>query len=140
MSKEFFNFLITFLSPLMILGQPAVVGTDCNTIKEGTFYFYPENAQKAFVIVRKGTMQTEINLKTNDTSFWEVKWEKDCAFDVKFIRKSHSISDDELSFYNSHTTVFKVLRITKDYYVFKGGLDSISKANILTDTMWLKPR
>jgi hypothetical protein len=140
MSKEFFNFLITFLSPLIILGQSAVVGSGCNKIKEGTFYFYPANAQKAFAVVREGAIQKEINLNTNDTSFWKVNWENDCVFSVKFIRKSHPMSDDEKSFYNSHITVFKILTITKEYYVFKAGLDSISNANILTDTMWRKAR
>lgn len=140
MNKHFFNFLIAFLSPLIILGQSAVVDSGCDKIKEGFFYFYPAKTQQAFAVVREGAIQKEINLKTNDTSFWKVNWENDCVFNVKFIRKSHPISDDEKSFYNSHITVFKILKITKNYYLFKGALDSISNANVLTDTMWRKAR
>lgn len=127
-----------FLLPLIILGQSKTVA--CSTIKTGAFYFYPEKGQKAFAIIRDDSMQKEINIKAGDTTFWKVNWQSDCMFNLKFIRKSQAISDVEKSFYKSHTTVFKILEVTKDYYVFKAGLDSINNAKMLTDTLWTKAR
>jgi hypothetical protein len=140
MSKGFINFIIYFFSPLIILGQPTATNADCSRVKNGNFYFYPVNTQKGFRVDRKGAVQSEINLETRDTSFWKVNWENDCAFDLKFIRKSQAISDDEKSFYSAHVTVFKILSVTKDYYVFKAGLDSITDKSVLTDTLWRESR
>jgi hypothetical protein len=138
MTKEFNSFVIIFLFPLILLGQSK--DADCSNIKKGTFYFYPSNSQAGFVIVRGDSIQKEINIQTTDTSFWKVRWQNDCMFNLKFIRKSHPISDEEKNFYNSHTTAFKVLSVTKDYYTFKAGLDSITTKNPLTDTLWRKAR
>jgi hypothetical protein len=139
MSKEFVSFLIAFTFPLFIFGQSTAVN-DCSKVKYGTFYFYPENVQNGFTIIRERNIQKEINLTTSDTTFWEVKWKNACEFNLKFIRKSRPISNDEKAFYNSHISVVKILKATKEYYVFNAGLDSLNSTNALTDTLWLKAR
>ena len=139
MNKRVIVFLIAFTLPLCMFGQP-ITSNDCNKIKCGTFYFYPINAQSGFVVIRKNSMQEEINLETSDTSFWEVNWKNTCEFNLKFIRKNQPMSDEEKTFYSSHISVFKVLKVTKKYYVFNAGLDSLNSANALTDTLWFKPR
>jgi hypothetical protein len=138
MKKTLTYFSIIFLFPLTIIGQPKASG--CDKIKNGTFYFYPLRSQKEFVIIRDDSIQKEIDIKTSDTSFWKVEWVNNCHLNLKFIRSSQSMSNAKKSFFNSHITVVEVLDVTKDYYIFKGGLDSINNANILTDTMWLKAR
>lgn len=140
MFRKHFYLLVTFLVPLLVFGQHTLGGTDCRRVKNGTFYFYPPNDQKGFIVIRNGATQREVNLSTGDTTFWKVRWKSACAFDVRFIRKSLPMSLAEAKFYDSHTTVFEVLKCQKDYYVFKGGLDSIDNPNALIDTMWLKPR
>ena len=137
--KRYITYLIAFILPLSIFGQ-SVKSSNCNKIKYGTFYFYPANAQNGFVIIRKKSLQEEINLKTSDTSFWKINWINSCEFNLKFIRKSHPISKDEIAFYDSHVSVVKITKITKDYYVFKGGLDSINNISAMTDTLWFKSR
>jgi len=122
-----------------MFGQSATI-TGCNKVKNGTFYFYPVSSKREFIIVRRNLVQEEINLKTNDTTFWKVNWENNCVFVLTFIRKTQPISDIEKSFYNSHITVFKVLKVTEDYYAFKGGLDSVHNARALTDTPWFKAK
>jgi hypothetical protein len=138
MTKGFVGFTMVFLLPLTLIGQ--LKNPDCSNIKKGTFYFYPSNSQERFVIMRGDSIQEEIHMATTDTSFWKVSWQNDCMFNLKFIRKSHPISDEEKNFYNAHTTVVKVINVTKEYYAFKAGLDSISTSNPLTDTLWLKAR
>jgi hypothetical protein len=131
--------LVTFLTPLIAIAQPAFVD-DCHQVKYGTFYFYPSDNPKGFKVIRKKENQTEIDLSTSDTAIWKVNWENDCMFDLRFIRKSRPMSLFESKFYNSHITVVEVLRVDKNYYLFKGGLDSISNPNASKDTMWLKSR
>jgi len=138
MKKGFISFLIWFILPLFMFGQSARV--KCNKVKSGTFYFYPAASQKEFIIKRKNSIQKEINVTTSDTTFWKINWKNNCVFELKFIRKNQPISDNEKSFYNSHITVFKILKITKDYYTFTGGLDSVSNTSALADTLWFKAK
>jgi hypothetical protein len=139
MGKEFVIFLIALTFPSFMFGQ-SVTDNDYHKVKCGTFYFYPIGAQNGFTIIRTKKIQKEINLKTSDTTFWEVKWKNACEFNLKFIRKSRLMTNDEKSFYNSHVSVFKILKVTKEYYVFKAGLDSLNNISALTDTLWFKAR
>jgi hypothetical protein len=131
--------LLTVLFPLLGVGQSAG-NVDCKRVKNGTFYFYPPGKPKGFTVIRKGGIQTEIDLSAGDTTFWKVNWKSDCVFNLRFVRKSSPMSANESKFYNSQTTVLAVLSCRKDYYVFRGGLDSIDSPNAVTDTMWFKPR
>lgn len=133
------RYLIALALPVPLFGQ-SVKSDDCNTIKYGTFYFYPANSQNRFIVIRKQSFQEEINLKTSDTSFWKVNWTNACEFNLKFIRTNRVVSTAESDFYNAHVTVIKISKITEDYYVFKGGLDSLGTANAVTDTVWYKLR
>ncbi len=137
MKKLLINFLIAFLSPLILLSQSKTF--TCNKIRNGIFYFHPQDAQKKLIVVRKGSIQKEINTQKTDTSFWKVTWQNACSYSLKFIRKSQPLSDEEKSFYTSHISVVKILGIKKEYYIFKGGLDSINNKSALTDTLWFKP-
>ncbi|WP_205514636.1 hypothetical protein [Longitalea arenae] len=139
MDKKNANFFIALVCPLFVCGQPARVN-DCKKAKYGTFYFYPPKTNEEFVIIRDKGLQREIDLKTKDTTFWQLKWKNDCQFSLKFIRKSGPISDDEKAFYNAHVSVVQIEKVSKHYYVFKGGLDDLENGNFLSDTIWFKPR
>jgi hypothetical protein len=139
MNKKNANFFIALVCPLFTCGQPARVN-DCNKVKYGTFYFYPPKTNDEFVIIRDKDFQKEINFKTKDTSFWQVNWKNDCECSLKFIRKSGPVSNDEKAFYKAHVTVVQIAKVSKQYYVFKGGLDSIESRNPVSDTIWFKPR
>ncbi|MCS3798764.1 hypothetical protein [Niastella sp. OAS944] len=139
MNKKNVYFSLVLVCPLIACGQPAIVN-DCQKVKYGTFYYYPPKANDEFVIIRGKDLQTEIDSKTKDTFFWQLKWKNDCELNLKFIRKSGQISDDEKAFYNKHVSVVQISKVSKQYYVYKGGLDSIESINPLSDTIWFKPR
>lgn len=138
MIKEFKIVVFAVLFPFVLLGQSNKV--DCQKVKEGTFYFYPSNTKLKYVIIRGDSIQEEIDYKTADTTFWKVYWQNDCTLKLGFIRKTQPISDGERYFYNSHITVIKIMDVTKDYYTFKGGLDSISTLKSISDTLWFNAR
>lgn len=130
-------FCMLLLVPSFIYAQ--LKNTDCNSIKKGQFYFYPPNSQKGFLIVRNNFVQKEINLSTGDTSFWKVDWQTPCLFHLTFMRKSKPISNEELSFLKSHQTAVEILQVTKDFYVFKGGLTDVNTSRV-SDTLWLRKK
>jgi hypothetical protein len=135
---RFINFLIIlYLSPNLLLAQSKTL--NCDYIKKGTFYFYPSKSQEKFVIMRDGSIQMEINLRTSDTSFWKVNWKDYCILNLKFDHSSQTMSNAQKSFFNSHVTVVNVLGVEKDYYIFNAGLDSINR-NITVDTLWMKEK
>ena len=136
--KSLIFFIACLFSTLILLALRT--NYDCAKIKIGHFYFYPNKGQYEFAIIREDSIQREINLKTGDTSFWKINWQDACSFNLKFIRKSTPISDDEKYFYNSHITVFRILKVKKDYYLFMAGLDSVNNKNAFKDTMWFKPK
>jgi len=139
MDKKKANFFIALVCPLFACGQPASVN-DYNKVKYGTFYFYPPKTNDEIVIIRDRDLQTEINKKTKDTFFWQVKWKNDYEFSSKFIRKSGPIADDEKAFYNAHVVVMQIEKVSKQYYIYKIGLDSMESGNLVSDTIWFKPR
>ena len=135
MKQLIFNFSGAFLFPVVLLAQSNTF--NCNRIRNGTFYKYADDTQQKLIIIRKGIIQKEIHDKKRDTSFWNVSWQDACTYTLKFIRKSQPVSDIEGPFY-SPVIFVKVLKITPEYYIFKGGLDSVNSKDALIDTLWFK--
>jgi len=133
-----FILILAILFPGLIFGQKKPA--DCRKIKEGIYYIYPPNYKAGFQLIRNGDTQIEINNTTKDSSFWKIQWPDDCTCYAKFIRKNVPESTEFLQFLNTHTAFFKVLSVTKDYYIFKIGLDSANNRENLIDTAWYKPR
>ena len=127
----------SFLFPSILLSQ--VKSFDCKQVKTGTFYFYPHESKQQYIIIRDGSFQKEINLTSNDTSLWKLNWQNDCVCNLKFIKITRPLSQFEKYFFNSHTSVIKILSVKNDYYIFKQGLDSLN-SNAVTDTLWFKPK
>jgi hypothetical protein len=113
---------------------------DCSTLKNGIFYFYPPDSSEPFQIIRKDSVQEEINMKTQDTSFWKIKWSNDCFANLHLIRITKKMEDDEKAFLFGHTTVMQVLSISDKYYVFKAGLDSLNSLFTVVDTVWFNKK
>src|ERR1700722_19176855 len=109
MDTKSINYLFVFLFPLLLAGQSKT--PDCRKVKTGTFYFYPANSQEAYTIIRNGAVQKEINMHQSDTAFFRVSWQSDCAFTLKFIKKSRNLSDEEKSVYNAHNLVIEILAV-----------------------------
>jgi hypothetical protein len=61
-------FLLLFSCVIQATGQVKTI--DCSGIRDGEFYFYPQGSDKKYKIIRKGSVQQEINLVTNDSSTW----------------------------------------------------------------------
>jgi len=122
---------------LLFFLSAAVPQRDCRNVRTGSYYFQPRNSTKKFLVIRTDSIQKEVEITTQDTTCWKIKWITDCDFFLEFIRRTNNTSEREKSFYTSHKVMVKILTVTKDYYSFTAGLDSISSSS-LTDTLWMK--
>ncbi|ANH80063.1 hypothetical protein A8C56_02855 [Niabella ginsenosidivorans] len=123
-----------FFLSLSTLGQ-----SECTEVRNGKFYFYPQNSRQSFLIIRNSSLQREINVATNDTSYWKVRWKSPCMFDLIFLRTTKVLPAEEMKFYKLNFISAQILKVTKDYYIFKGGINGLD-VNAVTDTMWLRKR
>ncbi len=111
-------------------------GSECQLVKDGTFHFYPNSKKTHHIIVRKDTLQTEIDLSTGDTSCWRIKWVSQCVFTCNFISITKSISKEELEFCNNSTLKFTVSRVSKEYYTYDALFTYNNISKTFSDTMW----
>ena len=110
---------------------------DCETIKTGTFYYYPKNSTDNYLEIRDDKYLYETNLTKGDSAVYEIKWSDDCVYTLKYVSGNAEMSDDAEKFNKKHKVLFEVNKITKDYYTFTGYIDKTSNQPILKDTMWL---
>jgi len=58
---------------------------NCESVKAGTFYFYPSMASESFVMQRTGSFQYEKNLKNGIASKWMVNWIDECDSTQRYL-------------------------------------------------------
>ena len=87
-------------------------GSNCDSVKNGMFHFYQNNDQYHALVIRKDSLQTEININTGDTSYWHVVWLSDCEFTVAYISGSKAMSQQELDFHKQSALKFSIKTLT----------------------------
>ena len=137
-SAGIIQILLILLFPVILFGQ--VGSADCDQVKNGTFYLYHSSFPQGFTIIRDNAVQIEIQNNSKDSSFWKVNWIDNCTVNLKFIRETQPITEEMQRFLNSHIVVSKVLFVTKNYYGFIAGVDSITNEKAIADTIWFKPK
>jgi hypothetical protein len=74
---------------------------------------------------------------TGDTALWEIKWQPDCSYSLKYISGNAKISGETRDFLEKHTMIYKIFSITDSCYTFKGYADKTSNLPLQEDTMWM---
>lgn len=103
----------------------------------GQFHFYDKETH--YILLRKDSIDIEINTSTSDSSFWKVKWIDSDTYTSKFIRSTQNFTGAKLEFYLNSESVFDITDVRADYYLYKGSVKYNEKAFSLTDTVWFKP-
>lgn len=112
----------------------------CSQFKNGVFHYYQNNGKFHSLVIRKDSLQTEINLNTNDTSNWRIQWVSDCEFTCKFISSTKNMSKPENDFYKSSFLKFSIVSATKDYYLYNAVFTANNYSKVFNDTMWVSPK
>ena len=113
---------------------------DCSKVKNGEFFFYPEGGKFEFKLVRKDSLQLEIDLNSMDTSFWKIQWVDNCTSTSEFISSTKQMEQGLLYFLSNHKAYQQIEEIRSDYYIIKMTLDSIVSSDYMRDTVWFKPK
>jgi hypothetical protein len=90
------------------------------------------------LVIRQDSLQKELNLNTGDTTYWKVNWLDDCTFLAHYISGGLAKSDEEKDFLHNHKTVVQILKITPEYYIVEGSLDSLNSEMSIIDTIWIQ--
>ena len=120
--------------------QSQFENTDCKELKNGRFHFYGKQSNDHFLILRQDSLQREVNLSTNDTSYWRIGWIDECTYKANYISGGGIKSEEEKSFLQNHSTIIQIQKVTPDYYVVKGALDSLNSKLNIVDTVWIRAK
>ena len=113
---------------------------DCQDVKNGQFYYYSKTSGINYVIIRKDTLQREINTSSGDTSYWRIKWLSNCIYSAKYISGGGINSQSYLEFLSKHKTIVEIQTVSENYYTVLLRLDSITYKPAMNDTIWLKKK
>ncbi|GGB80942.1 hypothetical protein GCM10007424_21310 [Flavobacterium suaedae] len=75
--KLYLNILLLVLLPITGYGQ-----NSCEKFKEGKFKFTDPNSQKVIIITRKGDVQTEKILDSDEIYDFNLKWIDSCTYTI----------------------------------------------------------
>jgi hypothetical protein len=112
----------------------------CKSVKNGVFHFYQNDGQYHGVVIRKDSLQIEVNQNTLDTTFWRILWLSDCQFTCSFISGTKMKWKEELTFYKMSKLTFSIQKVTKQYYTFDASFTSSNNSRTFSDTMWLEAK
>ena len=136
--KELLIVFIMFYLPEFLFSQSK--NNNCQSVKNGFFYYYPQGKSENYKIIRNGQLYQEINMQTNDTVTWRLNWNENCTFTLKFVEKSGLVSDLDKRIYSSMTIIIRILLIRKKYYIFSTELEGRQKPYLVTDTAWFNKK
>jgi len=93
--------------------------------------------------MRAKDKQIEYNLKSGDSTVYEIRWEKYCQYSLTYISSSETKSPTQQDVLNKPKLAYEILSVTRNYYVYNSYLDKVLPGNIeyrqmSTDTAWLK--
>lgn len=127
------------LANLLLLGFTKI-NTDCKAVKNGTFHFYKDNGRYHSIVIRKDSLQTEVNLNTGDSTFWRIRWISDCQFACTYLSGSAIKSPEEIDFYKRSILKFNINKTSDLYYTFDAMLTFDNNTKSFSDTMWLNKK
>ncbi|MBC7933894.1 MAG: hypothetical protein H7Y86_00850 [Rhizobacter sp.] len=112
---------------------------NCESVRNGTFHVYTPNGQH-YLVIRKDTAQSEVNLTTGDTSYFGIKWISNCDFTAQYISGGRMESKEQEDFFKKMVAQFSINKVTPLYYIFTGTVKTFKSNTTYTDTTWIKEK
>ncbi len=136
--SKIFSITIFFISWIFI--YCTIPKQDCSRVRNGHFYFYGKATGISYQIIRKDSLQMEINSKSKDTSFWKIDWIDDCSYKAKYLHGGGDDLTEMKDFLLQHNTCIRINQVGSEFYVFKVSLDSFNSRQFAIDTAWMKTK
>lgn len=105
----------------------------CDNFKTGRFELHSEFNNSTSIIDRDDSIQTETNTLTGHIVKAKIKWTDKCEYELIYVEQTLNSSDTIVPLIQSKSLNTKILKATKDYYVFQSSMEGIN--NILIDTL-----
>ncbi len=134
--KIYFLFILT---PVLLFSQHQSFSQSCSDIKNGTFYSYPKNTNESWKIIRNGSTEKDINLITGDSSIWNINWQNECQYKMKYL-SGGKLKKEDANLFKNHELVLSVEVNNASYYLTDYYLDKKTKSPFLSDTVWKTER
>lgn len=128
---------------LLFIGLPQTGKSQtptCSEIKNGVFVYFSRATGTESTYTRNGETQKEFNPAKHETILWDVEWESDCSYFLKYNSGMEERPKDEQAIFKKHKILTQILQVTENYYVFRTSFDKASNPTILNDTLWIKQR
>jgi hypothetical protein len=109
---------------------------DCYSIRTGRFHIHNEAANKNYLLIRKGSMQYEIDVEKNDTSQWRVIWQNECSYLLKYSSGGKTLTPEYKTLLKDHNIKIKIRTITPAYYIYEMTVDGPGQFPTQVDTLW----
>jgi hypothetical protein len=113
---------------------------DCSSIHDGRFFQYNSGRQLNLTIIRKDSIQKEINAQTGDTSNWKIQWTDNCTFTCQYLSGVKFESAQESEFYKQAILVFRIKTVEQEFYTYDAEIKYNSKSRTFSDTVWRQAR
>ncbi len=129
---KFLPLLFTFI---MLSCSSKHTQTNCKNFKQGHFKLFSEIDNSVSLIDRNDSMQTETNPATGHFVKAAIKWTNDCEYELFYFQQSNNSADTISPFLQTRPLKTKIIKATKDYYVFTATMADTGV--ILTDTLFI---
>jgi hypothetical protein len=116
--------IIIFFIAVIFFGcsSPGVKNIECKNLKNGKFILRAQLNNTDYLLERKDSIQVETNLKDGKVTKWKVVWTNQCTYELWYLAVPPLSKRD--SFFIIHPFVNKILKATKDYYVFESTMEA----------------
>jgi hypothetical protein len=106
-------------------GSSIQINQECDSLKNGKFFYRSELSNNTYTVDRKDSLQTEVNNLTKEASRWKITWTGPCQFEGRSL-------DDSLKY--PDPIIFRIIKKTSKYYIFEASRTGSNR--ILSDTLF----
>ncbi len=134
--------LFIFISLLVFAGCTSKkTDIDCQKFRNGRFKLIDEPLTTSYIITRNDSIQTELDLESNITSRFRVKWIDECSYKTLYLDQDKMESDldsataaifEEIK---KAPTIITITTTGEDYYIFKARVNDQDLK--YSDTIWV---
>ena len=103
---------------------------NCDSVRNGHFIFNSSSTKKSYLIDRNDSVQYETRKENGRRWRFKITWIGECKYNLNYLDQDKG-DTDEVFFKELD---FKILKVSKRYYVFSMSVPNIKKE--LVDTIW----
>lgn len=140
--KNIFSYcsVLLFLLVVAFNCKSPIQNDDFSSVRSGTYFKYRNGNQLHTTIIRKDSIQMEINANTADTTIWKITWLDESTYFCQILGLPKSKSPNEINRYKRSVILVNIKSLTENYYTYQTKLTLDGETGTINDTLWLKKK